>query len=124
MAGHQAARLVGHCCRQLRWANGRLHSPPHSLQEVLRNSGALEGLLPLLRAGPESSIAISAARAVEGMCREHYINQNAAREIGVLAELTRLLGAGHEYVDMVAAAAGGVASLCSAGNATNAQAFK
>uniref|UniRef100_A0A061S0T7 Uncharacterized protein n=2 Tax=Tetraselmis sp. GSL018 TaxID=582737 RepID=A0A061S0T7_9CHLO len=93
-------------------------------KEVLRNSGAFDNLMPLLRAAPGPRAAISAARAMQRLCVDHYMNQNCAREAGLIEEAVRLLGIGHGKNELVAAAAGAIAAACSSGNITSIEAFR
>lgn len=95
-----------------------------ALQDVLRNCGAFDALLALIKHGPKSTASVSALRAVSSMCGGHYLNQNSARDAGILPELVRYLDSGHAHAPAVGAAAGAMAALCSAGNATNVEAFR
>eukprot|EP00873_Tetraselmis_striata_P005533 jgi/Tetstr1/425797/TSEL_001580.t1 len=92
--------------------------------DVLRNCGAFDALLALIKHGPKSTASVSALRAVSSMCGGHYLNQNSARDAGILPELVRYLDSGHAHAPAVGAAAGAMAALCSAGNATNVEAFR
>ena len=84
----------------------------------------MEYLLPVLKDAPESPATIHALRAIEGVCDQHYMNQNTARSAGLLDETMRLLKLGGEFQEAVAAAAAAVASMCNSGNTANIRVFR